>query len=119
VENVFPCLQNAEIFVLPSLEEGSGSVSLLEALQAGTAVVASRLDGIPEDIVDERDALLVPPGQVLPLQAALARLLADRQLREALKARARHVYEENFSAEALVSALSRTYGDFGFTASRP
>ncbi len=56
VDDVGPYLRHADVFVLPSLQEGSGSVSLVEALEAGTAVVASRCDGIPEDLVDGRDA---------------------------------------------------------------
>jgi glycosyltransferase involved in cell wall biosynthesis len=52
VEDVFAYLRQADVFVLPSLQEGSGSVSLLEALQARTPVIASRCDGIPEDLVD-------------------------------------------------------------------
>ena len=46
-----PYLREAGIYVLPSLQEGSGSVSLIEALQAGVAVVASNIDGIPEDVI--------------------------------------------------------------------
>jgi glycosyltransferase involved in cell wall biosynthesis len=113
VADVMPYLRAADIFVLPSLEEGSGSVSLLEALQSGTAVVASRCDGIPEDLADERDALLVAPGDPGSLQAALARLLRDAPLRRRLACRARSVYETRFSADALVSALAETYTDFG------
>jgi glycosyltransferase involved in cell wall biosynthesis len=41
VPDVFDYLRHADVFVLPSLEEGSGSVALQEALQAGVAVVAS------------------------------------------------------------------------------
>jgi glycosyltransferase involved in cell wall biosynthesis len=113
VDDVVPYLHAADIFVLPSLEEGSGSVSLLEALQSGTAIVASRCDGIPEDLTDERDALLVPPGDVAGLQAALTRLLRDPTLRGRLATHARSVYETRFSADALVSALAETYADFG------
>ncbi len=113
VADVMPYLRAADIFVLPSLEEGSGSVSLLEALQSGTAVVASRCDGIPEDLADERDALLVAPGDAGSLQAALARLLRDAPLRRRLAVRARSVYETRFSADALVSALAEMYTDFG------
>jgi glycosyltransferase involved in cell wall biosynthesis len=114
VSDVFPFLSCADVFALPSLEEGSGSVSLLEALQAATAVVASACDGIPEDLVDGRDALLVPPGGVAALQQALGRLLGDAPLRATLAARARRVYEEKFSSAMLVSALTDVYADVGF-----
>ena len=63
VADPWPYLRHADVFVLPSLGEGgSGSMSLLEALMAGTAVVASACDGIPEDVTHGHDALLVEPG---------------------------------------------------------
>jgi glycosyltransferase involved in cell wall biosynthesis len=113
VEEVMPYLRRADVFVLPSLEEGSGSVSLLEALQAGVAVVASRLDGIPEDLSDGIDARLVEPGDVGALQAALAGLLGDASARAALGARARNLYERRFSAESFTAALGKTYARLG------
>ncbi len=61
VPDAYPYLQHADVFVLPSLQEGSGSLALLEALQAGAPVVASAVDGIPEDVKDGEDGLLVPP----------------------------------------------------------
>ncbi len=114
VEDVFPYLQHADVFALPSLQEGSGSISLLEALQAGAAVIASRCDGIPEDVIDERDALLVAPGDSSALEAALARLLTDAPLRTRLQRRAHEVYEERFSATTFVSGLMAAYASLGF-----
>jgi len=115
VEQVMPYLRRADVFVLPSLEEGSGSVSLLEALQAGVAVVASRLDGIPEDLSDGIDARLVEPGDAEALKAALAGLLGDASARAALGARARNLYERRFSAEPFTAALGEAYARLGVT----
>ena len=113
VEDVFAYLRHADVFVLPSLEEGSGSVALLEAFQAGVAIVASRCDGIPEDVVDGDDGLLVPPGDERALREGLANLLRDRRLRMRLAARARDVYRERFSASAFVEGLASAYADVG------
>src|SRR5579884_682395 len=114
VPDVFDYLSHGDIFVLPSLQEGGGSVSLQEALQAGIAVVASHCDGIPEDLAPDRDALLVPPGDPGALHAALARLLTDEPLRARLAARARQVYEERFTAASFVAGLSAVYCELGF-----
>ena len=113
VEDVMPYLQNADVFVLPSLEEGSGSVALLEALQAGAAIVSSRCDGLPEDVVDGQEALLVTPGDELQLAEALARLLADRRLRTTLATRGHRLYQDRFSHDAFVTALRDTYAELG------
>lgn len=68
----------------PHCEEGSGSLSVLEALQAGTAVLASEVDGILEDVADGDSALLVPAGDPAVPAAALRRVLSDADLRRRL-----------------------------------
>lgn len=109
-------LQHADIFVLPSLQEASGSVSLLEALQAGVAVVASDIDGIPEDVTDGDSALLVEPGNVAALSRALTHVINDAALRAHLRQRARATFETRFSAAAFAAALGQLYAELGFTA---
>jgi glycosyltransferase involved in cell wall biosynthesis len=114
VPDVFEYLRCADIFVLPSIEEGSGSVALQEALQAGVAVVASDCDGIPEDLVHERDGLLVPAGDSPALAAALSALLRDAALRQRLARRAREVYRERFTAARFQASLAGVYCELGF-----
>lgn len=113
VDDARPYLDRADVFVLPSLAEASGSVSVIEALRSGTAVVASACDGIPEDLTDGSDALLVPPGDVRALTGALQTLLADTALRERLAAAGRRTYEQRFSAAGFVAALRSLYADLG------
>jgi len=114
VDDVRPYLRHADVFVLPSRAEASGSVSLLEALQSGTAVVASSCDGIPEDVADGVDALLVPPGDSRALASALASLLLDPGRRAQLASASRQAYEHRFSAARFVESLSCTYAELGF-----
>jgi glycosyltransferase involved in cell wall biosynthesis len=102
-------LRAADAFVLPSLQEGSGSLSLIEALECGLPAVASACDGIPEDVVDGESALLVPPGDPDALAGALARVLADPALRRKLACGARAVFAQRFSAERFTEALGATY----------
>jgi glycosyltransferase involved in cell wall biosynthesis len=112
VPDSYAYLEGADIFVLPSLEEGSGSLSLLEALQAGVACIASNIDGIPEDVSDET-ALLVPPADPAELAAAIERLLSDTKLRNKMAERSRFTFETRFSADIFSAALRRTYAEFG------
>jgi glycosyltransferase involved in cell wall biosynthesis len=111
-----PYLRAADLFVLPSLEEASGSLSLIEALQAGVAVVASAVDGIPEDVTDGDSALLVQPGDDAELSQVLRRLLLSPPLRHRLACRARETFVTKFSPEALTRALKETYAEFGLVA---
>jgi len=118
VRDSYSYLRHADIFALPSLQEGSGSVSLLEALQAGAAVVASNIDGIPEDVTDGDSALLVPPGDAAALSDAMQRALTDADLRNHLRRRAREAFVEKFSAEAFTAALREVYAELGFEGER-
>jgi glycosyltransferase involved in cell wall biosynthesis len=114
VPDSFAYLAHADVFVLPSREEGGGSLSLLEALQAGAAVVASNVDGIPEDISDGDNGLLFPPGDSSALARTLAQLLGEEQTRHRLARRARETFEARFSAPAFARALGEIYGELGF-----
>lgn len=81
-------LASADVLVLPSLYEELGTV-LLEAMQVGLPAIGSRVGGIPEAIEHEVTGLLVPPGDAVPLAAAIDRVLCDRELAKRLGANAR------------------------------
>lgn len=102
-------LEHADVFSLPSLEEGGGSLALLEALQAGVAVVASDVDGVPEDVTDGESGLLVAPGDPDALARALGRVLTDAPLRARLACAGRAVFVRRFSAQTFVAALAGAY----------
>lgn len=82
----------AAVVACPSRREGFGVVAA-EAMAHGRPVVASAVGGLLDLVVHEETGLLVPPGDVAALRAALERLLRDRDLRrrmgEAGRARAR------------------------------
>jgi glycosyltransferase involved in cell wall biosynthesis len=115
--DAFAVLQHADIFVQPSFEEGSGSVSLLEAMQAGAAPVVSRVDGLPEDVREGESGLLVAPGSAEALAGALRRLVEDAGLRAKLARGAHATYRARFSAEAYAAELREVYASLGFTPS--
>ena len=75
--------RRAEVFVLPSRVEPFGIVNL-EAMAAGTPLVASRVGGVPEIVDDGVTGLLVEPGDADDLAAALRRVHGAPQLRAQL-----------------------------------
>jgi glycosyltransferase involved in cell wall biosynthesis len=90
-------LAAADVFCLPSHFEGL-PMSVIEAMLAGLPVVATDIRGLREQVVEGQTGLLVPPGTVAPLAAALARLAADPALRRAMgeagRVRALNLFDE-------------------------
>lgn len=72
----------ADAFVLPSFHEGYG-MALAAALSHGLPVISTRAGAIA-DTVPESAGMLVPPGNVAALRAALQKILDDRALRQQL-----------------------------------
>lgn len=76
-------LQSADVFVAPSHYESFGLI-FPEAMRWGTPVIGTTVGGIPETVDDGRTGLLVPPARPDELARAVARLLADPELRRRL-----------------------------------
>ena len=96
------------VLVLPSRSEGLGRV-LVESMARGRGIVASRVGGIPDVARDDREALLVTPGDVDELAAALVRALSDRPLAERLGAAGRERARALFSIDACVDRFERLH----------
>jgi glycosyltransferase involved in cell wall biosynthesis len=95
-----PLYRNAAIHVIPAINEGLG-LTAVEALLSETPVVAFDSGGLPDIVVPEHTGLLVPPGDVRALAAALDRLLGDHELRARLGREGRQFALTRFGPEAI------------------
>jgi phosphatidylinositol alpha-mannosyltransferase len=77
-------LRGATVFCAPSVGGESFGIVLLEAMAAGTPIVASAIEGYQNVARADRDALLVPPDDAARLRTALQRVLDDSELRTRL-----------------------------------
>ena len=93
-------LAEVDVVVLPSLFEGLG-VSVLEAMAAGRAVIASRVGGLPELVIDAATGFLVEPHDVAGLADAIAKLARDRSLLLSMGRRGRERLQKNFTMERM------------------
>lgn len=107
VGDVRAILEAADVFAFPAVEEGSGSLSVLEAMAAGAPMVVTRIDGLPEDIEHEQSGLLVPSMDPVALADALQRLLTDRVTARRLGQGAREAYQRKFSIAAMERDVER------------
>lgn len=80
--------RSADVFVLPSYEEGMANV-VLEAMASGLPVVTTDIYGNRDLITDQQEGILIPPGDSRALAGALGALAADAGLRRTMGARAR------------------------------
>lgn len=100
-DSVDDFLAAADLFVLPSLEEGM-SLSLLEAMAAGLPVVATDIAGNRAVVDHEAQGLLVPTGQPAALAGAINCLLDDADLGQRLGSAARARVAREFALESMV-----------------
>lgn len=97
-----------DIFVLPSLWEGL-PVAVVEAMAAGKPVVATRVGGTPEAVVDGSTGYIVEPRSVPQLVDRLGKLIRDRDLRQQMGRAGREQAKENFSASTMVRRTEELY----------
>jgi len=102
--------ERAAVVACPSRREGFG-VACLEAMAAGRPVVASSVGGLRDLVVDGETGLLVPPGDVAALRAALEQLLGDAGLRERLGRAARERVLAEFTWKRYAEHIRRAYDE--------
>ena len=107
---------SADILVLPSHAEGL-AMSVLEGLAHGLAVVTTPVGAHAEVIEPECSGLLVPPGDVAALAAALARVIGDAALRDRLRAGARARFLEQYDVRIYAERLAQLHA--GLLRERP
>jgi glycosyltransferase involved in cell wall biosynthesis len=103
-------LRAMDVFAVPSVAESeSFGVAAVEAAAVGLPVVASRIGGLPEVVLDGETGLLVPPADREALAAALERLVVDRELRRRLGANGRAFVERSYEWDDSVDLMERLY----------
>jgi len=105
---IIQLLTHALVFVCPSVYEPLGIVNL-EAMACETAVVASRVGGIPEVVEGSVTGLLVPPDDPSALAGAIARLLDDADLRAKLGAAGRERVVSRFTWQVTAAGTADCY----------
>ena len=101
-------LRECDIFVMPSYFEGQ-PVSILEAMANACGIVASRIGGIPDMIIENETGILVKTQDKQTLEEGLCRLLAEPALCRRLGENARRKIENEFSIEDNIKQLLAVY----------
>lgn len=106
-----PRLMNeADLLVHPAHQEPLGRV-LLEAAASGLPIVATDVGGTREILADGVSARLVPPGDLVSLAAAIAKVASSPEMRSRFAAAARERIESQFTIERAVERLAAVWDD--------
>ena len=108
-------LRQVDLVAAPSVQARDGRregipVVLMEAMASQRPVVASRLSGIPELVIDGETGLLTPPRDAAALAAAIARLIDDRPLGRRLARAGREKVLRDFHLDRNAARLARWLG---------
>jgi glycosyltransferase involved in cell wall biosynthesis len=105
---VLKAWNHCTVAVVPSRWPDPSPLVALEAMAAGRPVIASSVGGLPDIVQDGITGVLVPPGDVDALRAAMTRLLADPDLRTQM-GEAAHQRAVKYSASTVVPQLESVY----------
>jgi glycosyltransferase involved in cell wall biosynthesis len=98
-------INRADVVLSASRDEAMPTVTILEAMCLGKALIVSSLEGVSDVLVDGENALLVRPEAPDALAAAIRRLISEPGLASRLGKKARETYERDFTMERFGSEL--------------
>jgi glycosyltransferase involved in cell wall biosynthesis len=101
-------MRDADIFVLPSLFEGT-PLTLIEAMWSGLPVVTTATAGMKDVVSDQHSGLLVPPGDAGALAAAIGQLTSDAALRRRLGSEAHAVAQREYTWDNAAATFASAY----------
>lgn len=101
--------RRAKIVVVPSIFNESFGIVALEAMASGRPVIASRVGGLEDVVVNGETGILVEPGSEEQLAEAIETLLGDEGYRRRLGANARRLIEEKYSWDAIIDRIIDVY----------
>lgn len=101
-------MRSFDVFVLPSKSEGISN-TILEAMATGLPIIATRVGGNPELIVDKVTGLLVEKENVTEMAAALQDLVADDDKRKQFASAALQRAQQEFSIDSMVARYLAVY----------
>ena len=101
-------LSAADSILMPSLKEGFPRTAI-EAMAAGKPIVATRVGGTPEAIIDGETGILVPATDIYAMATALISLVDNASLRQQFGAAGTKLVREKFSIDSYVKRLDELY----------
>jgi glycosyltransferase involved in cell wall biosynthesis len=109
VENIYDFIVKSDIVILPSLYQEDFPNVILEAMALSKPVIATRVGGIPEQVVDGITGYLVAPNNPLVLAESILSLLNNHELRVQMGVNGYRRFIDNFTAERAIERYLEEY----------
>jgi glycosyltransferase involved in cell wall biosynthesis len=97
-----------KVFVLPSLTEGL-PITMLEAMQEGVTVVATRVGGMARVLEDGKTGMLVSPGDDAALAEGIRQVLTDAEFAGSMRLAAEKIVADHYTSAAMAKQYSDVY----------
>ena len=107
-KDIASILKVSDLFVLPSLNEGT-PMALLEAMASGKAIVSAEVGGVPELITNGENGILVKPMDSEGLEKAILYLLKNPSIATEFGAKAKEFAKKNLSSKAMTRKYENLY----------
>jgi glycosyltransferase involved in cell wall biosynthesis len=108
INNPYDVLEKSDILIVPSKSESFGRV-ILEAWQAGVAVIATKVGGIPEVIQDNKNGILIEYGNIKDLSTAIITLSENRSLNNTLTKNGKITLEQRYTTKGYFKLIDNLY----------
>ena len=108
INSVKKILKECSFYILPSYNEGM-PMSVLEGMAYKNIVISTNVGGIPKVIENNKNGILIEPGDKEKLEEELIRLLKNKDLRLKLSKGARKTVELKFNIENIIKKIIKTY----------
>lgn len=107
-KNIPELLGIIDVLVMPSLREGL-PITLLEAMSSGVPVVATKVGGVPEVVIDGQTGILVEPNNHNELKQAIIGVIENPDLKNTIGINARKHVEDKFSIKNMINKTQNLY----------
>ena len=112
VKAIYDLYQATDVLILPSIHTEDFPNTIIEAMGQGIPAIGTRIAGIPEQIIDYQNGLLIDPSDVDQLATAIKEMADDNELRESCSRNSKETFERNYTAEISVRNYSELYKSF-------
>ena len=108
-ENIMDFISAIDVLIWPSVEDEDFPNIISEAMGLGKPVIASRLAGTPEQILDTQTGILVEPRNTEQLASAIFKMIKNKEKRESMGYQALKEFNNKFSSEIAIKNYNKLY----------